>query len=395
MSVAALRAPGISAVRTVCLVIASLQAGGAERVMVSLAAGLTARGWRVVLITLASADTDFYPVPTGVVRHSLDMMMPSGSVVQAAMRNVSRLRVLRRAIASESPVMSISFVDKTNVLTLLAMAGTGFPVIVSERIDPRHYHPGLAWQTLRRLVYPTAAALVVQTQAVVPWAHTVARRAEVAVIPNPVPDAEQAPHPRTRRQRIVGVGRLVPQKGFDVLIAAFATIAARHADWDLMIIGGGPLHDELLNRAVAAGVADRVTFTGVRPDVHALVAESEIFVLSSRFEGFPNTLVEAMALGCAVVACACPSGPEEIISHGEDGLLVGVDDAADLARALDRLITSPEERARLRRNALAVRQRFSPTRVLDSWEALIDNHAQPVADAAGRHTGRSRSWWKA
>ena len=382
--------PGTSHRRTLCLVIASLQAGGAERIMVTLAAGLAARGWRIVLITLASPDTDFYPVPRGVERRSLRLMVPSASLLEGARRNVWRLRVLRRAIAAEQPEACISFVDKTNVLTLVALLGTGSQVIVSERIDPRHYDPGMAWQVLRRIVYPLAAALVVQTRAIVPWARRIMRRGTVAVIPNPVPVPEQAPVVAARRKRIIGVGRLVPQKGFDLLIAAFARIAATHAEWDLAIVGGGPLQDDLRNQAVAAGIGDRVTFTGVRSDVHALVSEAEIFVLSSRFEGFPNTLVEAMALGCAVAAFACPSGPEEIIRDGEDGVLVEAENVDALVRALDRLISSPEERARLRRNAASVRERFAPSHVFDEWEALIHSHIRPREVTAGRHSVRSR-----
>lgn len=367
--------PGTPGSRTVCLVIASLRAGGAERVMMMLAEGLSARGWDVVVITLDTAASDFYPVPAGVRRQALGVMKPSRSLFEAARSNLQRVLVLRRAICQECPTMSITFVDQTNVLTLLATVGLPFPMIVSERIDPRAHDPGLMWRVLRRLTYRRASSIVMQTPGVVPWARSIAGNADVAVIPNPVAVSDTGATPLARKQRIVGVGRLVAHKGFDVLIDAFARIALHHPDWELMIVGDGPLLGDLRTRVANAGLAGRVTFTGNRTDVHHLVSESEIFVLSSRYEGFPNVLVEAMSLGCAVIASACPSGPTDIVSDGVDGILVAVEDVAALASQLHRLITSPNERAALQRNAPAVRARYAPDLVINQWEQLIHTHA--------------------
>jgi GalNAc-alpha-(1->4)-GalNAc-alpha-(1->3)-diNAcBac-PP-undecaprenol alpha-1,4-N-acetyl-D-galactosaminyltransferase len=291
------------------------------------------------------------------------------------------MRRVRRAIIDESPALTISFVDMTNVLVLCAMWGAPVPVIVSERIDPRYYDPGRVWRVLRRLVYPRAAAVVVQTHAVASWARRIAPRVDVRVIPNPVAVERRGPTPGPRARRIVSVGRLVHQKGFDILIDAFALIASRYHGWELMIVGEGPLSDELRRRAMAAGIADRLTLAGVRTDVHDIVAESEIFVLASRFEGFPNMLLEAMALGCAVVATACPSGPEDIVDSEVNGILVPVEDPNALASALSRLIDSPGARARLQQNAVDVLNRYSPGHVLDTWEEVINNHVQPRAQA--------------
>lgn len=361
--------------RTVCLIIASLRAGGAERVMMMLAEALSLRGWDVVLITLDTPASDFYSVPAGVRRQALGVMKPSRSVLEAALSNLQRVSVLRRAICQERPAMTITFVDQTNVLTLLATVGLPFPMIVSERIDPRAHDPGLMWRVLRRLTYRRASSIVMQTPGVVPWARSIAGRADVTVIPNPVTVAEASATPCARKPRIVGVGRLVAHKGFDILIDAFARIAAQHPDWELMILGDGPLLGELRGRVANADLGGRVTFAGNRTDVHQLVSESEIFVLSSRYEGFPNVLVEAMSLGCAVIASACPSGPTDIVSDGVDGILVPVEDVTALARELDRLITSPAERAALQRNAPSVRERYAADLVIDQWEQLIHTHA--------------------
>ncbi|HEY6249809.1 MAG TPA: glycosyltransferase, partial [Candidatus Angelobacter sp.] len=138
------------------------------------------------------------------------------------------------------------------------------------------------------------------------------------------------------------------------------------------IIGDGPLRSKLEEQSEALKLAGRVHFAGELADPFPALCAADVFVLSSRFEGFPMALAEAMACGLPVVSFDCPEGPREVIRNGTDGLLVPVGDVAALAVALDRLMSDPQERARLATRAPEVVQRFSRERVLSLWQQLFE-----------------------
>jgi glycosyltransferase involved in cell wall biosynthesis len=334
----------------ICFAVNSLRAGGAERVSANLANEWVRTGHEVTLVTLESTDHDFYNLDPRIGRRALCAAGASTGPLGAVVSNVSRLRRLRRELAALRPDVIVSFMDTMNVLVLIASAGLRTPVVVSERIDPRKYPLGAAWETLRRLTYRYASLLVVQTESVADWARSLTSSRRVVVMPNPISDAcLEAGRASTgsRARRVVGVGRLVPQKGFDTLIAAFDRAAAGRPEWSLVIAGQGPLEDALRAQALGTRAADRIALAGLLQKPEALLAASAIYVLSSRFEGFPNALVEGMACGCAVIATDCASGPAEIITSGADGLLVPVDDVDALAASLEALITNDDDRRRL------------------------------------------------
>ena len=172
---------------------------------------------------------------------------------------------------------------------------------------------------------------------------------------------------------MVAIGRLVDQKGFDLLLDAFAQLAAEYPDWSLMILGEGPLRVELVARARAFNLEQQVHFPGEVADPFPILREADLFVLSSRFEGFPNVLCEAMACGVAVISFDCPSGPAEIIRHGVDGILVPPGDVPALVAALDHLMRHQDERERLASRAPEVVKRFSRDKVLLLWEQLFED----------------------
>jgi GalNAc-alpha-(1->4)-GalNAc-alpha-(1->3)-diNAcBac-PP-undecaprenol alpha-1,4-N-acetyl-D-galactosaminyltransferase len=354
-------------------VIASLGSGGAERVMLSLCAAWAARGDAVTLFTFDDGRHDFHSVPIGVTRVALDIAGASTSSAGAIRANAVRLRALRHALRSASPDVIVSFTDRTNVSTLLAVRGLGIPVVISERIDPRRHDIGRAWSALRRVAYRSATALVVQTERVRSWAETHVSPAKVHVIGNPVRDvAAPTVAAGARADTIAAVGRLVPQKGFDTLLRAFALVHGTHPTWRLVISGEGPLRAPLEAQVRALGLDAVVSLPGRTSTVDDVLAESAVFVLSSRYEGFPNVLLEAMASGCACVATDCDSGPSDLLDHDALGLLVPVDDAIALAGAMTRVLDDPAYRSRLGESARASTQRFAPARMLQAWDAVFD-----------------------
>ncbi len=371
----------------ITFVLPSLNCGGAQRVASLLGSHWAAKGWGVTLLCLdaSSRERAFFPLHAGVRVQGLDLVAETRSCWQSAAANLRRLRALRAALTATRPDVILGFVGSTAVLTVLANLGSGVPMVAAERNNPLRQPLPLPWQALRRLALPLASAVVVQTweslESLPPGVFPRAR-----VIPNPVVMGSEAPSLPDSRL-IYSVGRLHRQKGFDLLLRAFATVTQQFPDWRLRILGEGAERASLENLARDLGLADRVELPGAVHDVDAAIAACAIFVLPSRYEGYPNALLEAMALGRTVLAANCPWGPGALIRHRENGLLAqGEDDAimvASLARELAALLADPELRLRLGRAAVAVRERHSLEAVANRWERLFADLAVMPRDRRG------------
>ena len=332
------------------------------------------QGRRITLVTLDSSDKDFYKLDAGIHRVALSLLGRSSGLLDALSSNYKRLVSVRRTIISLKPDVIISFMDRTNVLCLIACYGSRIPVIVSERTDPRKHDTGKLWSLLREQVYPLAASLVVQTRGVAIWMREKFKGIRIDVIPNPVMSIcnnEQSKVANLPANTVVSVGRLSQEKGFDVLIEAFSKSTNKYPDWNLVIFGEGPERKNLEALVSRLGVEGKVSLPGRIENPEKVVGTAEIFAMSSRYEGFPNALLEAMTCGLPVVATDCQSGPREILNGGEDGLLVPVEDSGAMADSLISLMGDPDARKRLGENARASVQRFSLPNIMNQWEDLF------------------------
>ena len=306
------------------LVIHSLDAGGSERVLSILANTWADTGHDVALITLGSFP-DFYTLDPRVTRQRLGLNAASRGLPSGAIRNIWRFSVLRKALRDSGPDVIVSFCDTTNVLTLIASEGLGTPVVVSERTDFQRHRIPRAWALLRWLVYRRAAALVVPSPSLCEPARRMFLVTRVSAIPNPVlppRDASREGDGKGAGRRVVAVGRLSPEKQFHLLLHAFARVAADLPDWSLTILGEGRARTELEDLAAELGIEGRVSMPGVVRDTGHTLRRPDLFVLTSRYEGFPNALLEAMAHGLSVVAFDCSASIRECLRDGTDGLLV-------------------------------------------------------------------------
>jgi GalNAc-alpha-(1->4)-GalNAc-alpha-(1->3)-diNAcBac-PP-undecaprenol alpha-1,4-N-acetyl-D-galactosaminyltransferase len=358
----------------VVLMIPTLGPGGAERVMTLLAAGLAARGHEVSLLTLGRTGEDFFAVDPRVRRIGLGLVGGSASALHALQTNTKRVRALRRVVSTINPDAVVSFMTSMNVLTLFACAGLRTRVVVSERIDPQSHRESRSWSWLRRVAYRHADAIVVQTEAAARWFRAlVGERPAVIVLPNPVAALADSDRPSVQVAKpfILAAGRLVPQKGFDVLVRAFALVAKESAELRLAIAGDGPQARALQELVAELRLEQRVIFLGAVSGLPALMREADAFVLSSRYEGFPNVLLEALACGVPVVSTDCPGGPREILQDGEFGLLVPCEDPAALAAALCRVASDVSLRGRLSALAPLATAKYALDRVVAHWEELL------------------------
>ena len=366
------------------LSIGSLQGGGAERVACTLANAWATRGDSVTIVTMEPEDAvPAYVLSDAVRVRRLNLNKPAKNKAGALLGVVNSVRILRRAIAREKPDVVLSFIDEVNVRTIVACKGLGLPVIISERVHPGHYAISWFWTVLRRLTYSGASALVVQTRDVQRWCM---ERFGVAtyVIPNPVSrPKQQIKVPAAGRKILAAAGRLMPQKRFDLLISAFVRVAGEFPEWDLVIYGQGCDVQSLEALVLELGMEGRVSLAGWEPDLAGKLAEAHAFCLSSSFEGFPNVLCEAMSLGLPVVATDCHSGPADIITDGEDGLLVPVDDEKGLVEGLRRVMGDEFLRSRLSEKAKSVAERFGLERILDTWQDCFDRYMQKDRNDSG------------
>ena len=364
------RQPKTSTPLRIVFVISSLSMGGAQRVVALLANGLSERGHFVSILTFEPKDAQpYFPIAPNVTVQALNLARPSANSFSALARGIGRLVSLRGAIQKYAPSVVIPFMDSTNVLTLLALLGTHIPVIACERTNPCFNPLGYVWSYLRRATYPLAARITAQTKAAAAMLP-----GRTVVLPNPVSLPEQAtgPWPLPPGPQLVAMGRLSDEKGFQLLIQAFARIAPVLPAWKLVIVGEGPMRQRLEAQVSQAGLAERILLPGHSPTPSSVLRTASLFVLPSRFEGFPNALCEAMAYGLPAVAFDCPSGPAEILRHGVDGLLVPAQNVDDLTAALTSLMVDESTRLRMAQRAPEILERFGLERVLKMWEDLLN-----------------------
>lgn len=368
----------------VMLIISALAGGGAERVIVDLAEYLVERGHTVTVGTLEGDRRDHFNLSPRINRVRANIMWESRGVLGSLLGTLRRLRIIRKLVVDVCPDVVISFIEMTNVRVLLALVGTGIPVVVSERTDPRHHPVSSAWNFLRRNSYRMADRVVVQTDNVAQWARSWLPKEKVVVIRNAVRRSEHftAPFrpPDMPEGRIVlGMGRLSREKGFDLLISAFAEANINCDNWSLVLLGEGVERSALLAQAEKLGVADRLFMPGLQSNPGDWLYFVDIFALSSRYEGFPNALLEAMQTGVACVAYDCESGPAEIVRDEVDGLLISSTNSGALGQALRRLAADDVLRARLAAQARAVNQRFSIPDIYAQWQRICEDIARQTA----------------
>ena len=371
----------------VVFTIDSLKLGGAERVLLRWAGWCREEGWQVLVITRQGPQRDAYPVPEGVERW-VEPRLSAPLERLGWFAFPFRLLALRQLLRRYRSDVVVGVTTLPAVKLLLASAGLPLRTVVSERNYPPAKPPSLPWRWLRRFTYPRADLHLVQTVPAGVWLRDHCAVTRQRLLPNPVswplPDREPVVSPddwlAADHPLILAAGTKAHQKGFDRLMPVFAELGRRSPTLHLALLGLAPgrYHGRDQQAELRQALADspdlqqRLLLPGVSGSMARWYARATVFVLPSRYEGFPNVLLEAMAAGCACIASDCLTGPSDLIRHGENGLLLPPQATTEAwVDAIETLLIDPDYRRRLGARAATVRERYAPERLRrDFLEAL-------------------------
>lgn len=355
--------------KKILLYIDNLYLGGAQRVMSNLANYFAKEGYDVVLVNEIKPDINkkTYKINEEIKRIYLEEKSIRGFFY----RQVKRVCTLRSIIQDERPDVVLSFLGPTNVRMLVATIGLNVKKIVSVRNDPyKEYGKGLKKIFVREL-FKLADGCVFQTSDAASYFSNDVQKSS-KVIYNPVNEVFYKTQRTNIKNEIVSIGRLQDQKNPMLLIEAFGSIAKKYPDWKLCFCGEGELKSLLENRCKELGILSQVVFEGQISDVNKKLSNAAIYVLSSDYEGMPNALMEAMAVGVPCVSTDCPcGGPRELIKDGKSGVLVPVGDVSKMADALERLIFKEEYRELLGEAAKRQALNFKFDKILKEWKDYL------------------------
>jgi len=360
------------------IVTEGLSSGGAERSAGFLAEGFASRGLGVSFVTVNAGVNPFYRPPAGCSHFDLGLVRSQMPLVKRHLCFHSTLyRKLKETLLDRKPDIVVALGTKLNVQVIQALKGTGIPVVISERGDPEKGRLEWIYRVLRKALYPEASTLVCLTNYAAGSYGKMLPGLKAVVIPNPLfphfektSTWEEPPSAGPARPFILSVGRLSKQKNFPLLLRAFAFVAPRYPEWDLVIHGEGKQGPELKSLAEKLGLGRRVSWPGVTLKLGPVYQGAGLYVQPSLYEGFCNTLLEALAHGKAVVATRW-GGVEDLVTDGTNGLLAPMEPRA-LAAAMDRLLASEEMRKQLGEKARESRDLFSPERIMDRWVDVLE-----------------------
>ncbi|MEP4378192.1 MAG: glycosyltransferase family 4 protein [Alphaproteobacteria bacterium] len=355
----------------ILLFISDLGSGGAQRVLCRLAEHWSGAGRRVAVATLSSPDQDFFTLPADVQRRAINLNARSRSPVGGLLRNVARIRHLRRVLRELRPAVAVAFVGPNAVLLVAAAMGTGIHTVAAERNDPARQSFGRMWDRLRRWAYRRADRVTINSTGAANALRSIVQPDRLIYTPNPMPHPIDGATADIPGPCILAVARLHPQKGLDLLLNAFA--ALERPAWNLVIVGEGNERARLSAQADTLGISGRVRFTGTVSNPADYFRAADIFALPSRHEGTPNALMEAMSYGMAAIVSDASPGPLDLITNGTNGLVTPAGDVAALTRALQRLIDDRDLRETL---GNAARTSMQARRYNDDaftrWDAAVD-----------------------
>lgn len=350
--------------KKIVLFTGSMGRGGAERVISILSNYLSERGWDVTIIMLLHDITDGYSLDERV---KIINFLPK-SPISTPKKILRNIKLVRAYIKKEKPDVAVSFMAQNILISGIACRGLNIKFIASERIDPAKVKRNMAYKKVLENIYRKANKVIFQTKRAKEYFNTEIQKNSV-IIGNPVSVsclAEDNP-----KKKIVTAGRLTTQKNHKMLIEAFGQLAGKYSDYCLEIYGEGPCREELEKQIQEKGLHERVFLKGSSNKLHECICDSQIFVLSSDFEGLSNALIEAMMMGIPCISTDC-AGSDEVIENGKNGLLVPVGNGQELRNAIEKLIEDADLRKKISENGKKRAEIFKTENIIEKWMDVIE-----------------------
>lgn len=348
-----------------------MKSGGAQRVASRLIFHWHELGVNLTLFTQAPPDLDFFELPNAVERIVVGGQKNSSNVFFGLIRNFGRIFTLRKAIKASGVDSVIAFIGQTAILTVIATRGLPIKVIISERNDPALQSLGKPWDTMRRFFYPMADVVTANTSGALETMKSYVPAEKLFLTPNPGPEPSVTWGSKSQNPMFLAVGRLSHQKGFDVLLDAFASLTQLIPEWRLTFLGEGELENSLVAQTKRLGLADKVIWAGLVKNPDAWYVSAEVFILPSRYEGTPNAMLEAMEAGLPIITSDASPGPLEFAKDEINALVVPKEDPDMLAKAMFRLAKNKRLRTYLGNNGRSRVLQHRPDEVWPLWDQLL------------------------
>lgn len=355
----------------------SLGKGGAERVIVNLAGQFIQKGIDVIIATEWQAEDEYVPV-SEVRRIDVGLTEEEEKLGRRKKQSVRKKR-LHDLVVAEKPDVVIAFCRNANYRAVLACGGTGVPCIISVRNDPKVYYASKSQKIISRILYGKADGCVFQTDEAAEF-FSKSIRGKSRVILNPISEKYLSLREvKERKKVIVSVGRITDAKDQITLIKAYEKLILSnkdYVDYKLEIYGErgeDDTQDKLEEYISDNNLSEQIIFKGLSSQLENDIIDDYMFVLSSKYEGMPNALLEAMVLGLPVISTDCPcGGPRMLIEDGKNGYLVDVGDIDSMSDRLKKLIDNSEEAELMGRRASRIVERVLPDVIADEWLAYIE-----------------------
>lgn len=356
----------------IIFIISDLGSGGAQRVIVTLSNYWVDMGFHVSILTLENKNS-FYELDQRIFleqnkNQRVDIL--GASLLKKILSNFKKIQNIRDVYGKYPNGIFISFIDRTNILSLIANIGLGRRLVVSERGNLSTTFLPFTWKFLRRMLYGKAYLQIAQTKGVInEYVKFGIPTKNVATISNPLSLRDSPLNNTPKENMLLAVGRLHVDKGFEDLIVAYRQSGVT---WPLYILGEGDERARLEKLISEFCLSNAVFLLGNIGDIANFYKRASIFILSSKTEGMPNVLLEAMEFGCACISSNCAYGPSEIIDDKVDGILYDVGNTLSLSKAIKELVDSKETITRLASNAKKKASFYSIESVSNKWlDAII------------------------
>lgn len=351
--------------KILCVIPGIENTGGAERVMTVLCNGFAEDGIETILVVQEPGR------PAYDLDENVHYCNTGTKCRIPGLRPLVRNWGLRSLIKQERPDIILSFLYKMNILTILFTRGLKIPVVVSERINPAVL-AGTLWDKVRNHAYRYADGIVFQTkEAKNYFSHKIQNKS--TIIRNPLTGGIPQKRNYDTGYRIAAVGRLTRQKNFTLLIYVFAEFIKEYPLYCLDIFGEGCLREELQEQIKELGLEGKVILHGRREDVLEQIVKADFYVMTSDYEGLPNALAEAMAVGLPCISTACEGGgAEALIENGKNGILVKRNASEELLAEMKRFAGNKELRRRIGEEARHLKRELDRRYIVKQWEEFLE-----------------------